>query len=128
MDTNGSSYCENLGKILKGKGMMEDNVCMVTIERNDIEATIGNRPYHSLHHMFHFERADSNGNALITGELVLTENEVQRLVTDITNAGIIVSALHNHWIYDDPRLYYIHVETVMNPATFANVMSRIIFK
>lgn len=91
-----------------------------------IDARIGNKPLTSLHHMFNFEPADENGNSLITGEMVLLENEVYPISNEITNAGIIVGAIHNHWLFDEPKLIYIHVEAVMNPATFANKVSRII--
>ena len=115
-----------LAKALRGRGRTENGVCTVIVDREDIDARIGNKPLTSLHHMFNFEPADENGNSLITGEMVLLENEVYPISNEITNAGIIVGAIHNHWLFDEPKLIYIQVEAVMNPATFANKVSRII--
>ncbi len=33
--------------------------------------------------------------------------------------GIIVTALHNHWLFDKPRLMYIHFESIDGPISFA---------
>nr|WP_326161080.1 DUF1259 domain-containing protein [Neobacillus niacini] len=33
--------------------------------------------------------------------------------------GIIVTAVHNHWLFDNPRLMYIHWENVGDPFEFA---------
>lgn len=121
------TQCDALARTLRGKGKMDGNVCSVTIDRKDMEATIGRRPFHSLHHMFDFEPADEKGNSLITGEMVLTEREVPRLTREISNNGIIVSAIHSHWLFDNPNLKYIHIQTIMDPVTFANTMAKILY-
>jgi hypothetical protein len=123
-----NSLCDRLAQILRGMGQTENNICTVTIDRKELSATIGGKPFHSLHHMFHFEPADATGKALITGEMVLLENEVHRMTTDISNAGIIVSALHSHWLFDAPKLMYIHIETIADPVGFANTMAGILYK
>jgi hypothetical protein len=120
--------CDDLARILGGKGKTENGVCQVSVERKDIRATIGNMPFHSLSHMFDFQPADANGNSLITCELVLLENEVDRINSGITSAGIIVSAIHSHWLFDEPRLMYIHAEAIMAPAVFAEAMARVLSK
>lgn len=123
-----NNSCENLANTLKGKSKVENGVCTVIIERNDIQATIGGVPFKSLFHSFNFQPIDESGNALITGEMVLLENEVYRFTTEIVNTGIIVSAIHNHWIFDNPKLIYIHIECIMNSEDFAKELSYIIYK
>ncbi|HEX3012411.1 MAG TPA: DUF1259 domain-containing protein [Syntrophomonadaceae bacterium] len=44
----------------------------------------------------------------------------------ITHHGIKVTAVHNHWLFDDPRLIYIHWEAIMEPLRFARISSRAI--
>lgn len=121
-----STLCDNLAKILGGKSKFENGICTVSIDRHDVKASIANKPYRSLEHMFHFESPDGEGNYLITGELVLLENEVQKFLIGLTNAGITVGAVHNHWLFDEPRLIYIHIETIASPLTFAARMAQII--
>lgn len=118
------STCNQLATTLGGKGMMEGSVCMVSVDRKDIQATIANQPFHSISRMFHFEKPDASGNALITGEMVPLENEVHKIVSALSREGLIVSALHSHWLFDNPKLMYIHLEALMNPLTFANIIAK----
>jgi hypothetical protein len=120
--------CDELAKTLGGKGKTENGICEVSVERKDIKAAIGNRPFLSLQHMFVFQSPDANGMSLITCELVVTENEVDGFNSGISGAGIIVSAVHNHWLYDEPRLMYIHAETIMDPSEYADIMAKILNK
>jgi hypothetical protein len=121
-----TDLCSQLADILGGKAAQEGAVCAVTIHRKNLIVTIANHPMHALDHMFSFENQDKDGNALITGELVLLESEVPKTLDRITTTGIIVGAEHTHWIYDTPKLIYLHIETYTNPITFARMIAPII--
>jgi hypothetical protein len=61
-----------------------------------------------------------NGNtAGITGDFVLLANEVNPVVKALTENGITVTAIHNHMLYDDPRLFMMHFWAVDNPEKLA---------
>jgi hypothetical protein len=49
-----------------------------------------------------------SGKAAITGDFVLTQDEVNPVVRALTGAGIEVTALHNHMLTDEPRLFFMH--------------------
>lgn len=34
--------------------------------------------------------------------------------------GLRITAIHNHWLFDKPRLLYLHIETVEPPIQFVN--------
>lgn len=121
-----SDLCDNLAAILKGKGNIENVVCSITHDRKDIKASIAGKSLHSLHDMFNFETPDSSGASLITGEMVLLEEEVYKTVNALSNSGIDVSAVHNHWLFDTPKLMYIHMEAIMNPVEFAKKVAPLI--
>lgn len=121
-----SSSCKQLAAIMGGKAQEENGVCMVTRERKNLKATIGGRPFHALDFMFNFEVPDQAGTALITGEYVLTEDEAPAVLKALVDAGIIVSAVHNHWFYDTPKLIYLHSEVIMKPEHFAKVVTDIL--
>ena len=53
------------------------------------------------------------------GETVILQREVNRFISALRNRGIIVTALHNHWLFDKPRLMYMHWEQVSDPVEFA---------
>jgi Domain of Unknown Function (DUF1259) len=61
-----------------------------------------------------------DGNtAGITGDFVLLASEVNPVVKALTENGITVTAIHNHMLYDDPRLFMMHFWAVSNPEKLA---------
>lgn len=49
-----------------------------------------------------------DGNAAITGDFVLTGGEVNPVIRALEASGIGVTAVHNHMIGEEPRLYFLH--------------------
>src|SRR5262249_62400893 len=48
------------------------------------------------------------GKAAITGDFVLTENEVNPVIHALRSNGIEVTALHSHMLDEQPRLFFMH--------------------
>ncbi|HWI65864.1 MAG TPA: DUF1259 domain-containing protein [Symbiobacteriaceae bacterium] len=116
------SLCPQVGQILGGEAKCEERVCTVSIPRKGIRATILGRPIHSdevLGVALVFEGLDAQGRALCLGEATLLEGEVSPFVRDMSRSGIRITAIHNHWMEDQPRLIYIHFQAVMDPERFA---------
>jgi len=55
----------------------------------------------------------------ITGDFVLLADEVNPVVKALTENGIVVTALHNHMLYDEPRLFMMHFWAVDDPGKLA---------
>jgi hypothetical protein len=55
----------------------------------------------------------------ITGDFVLLADEVNPVVKALTENGITVTAIHNHMLYDDPRLFMMHFWAVSDPEKLA---------
>jgi hypothetical protein len=56
--------------------------------------------------------AFSEGGAsevMVAGDLVLFEDEVNPVMSAALNAGLSVTALHNHFFFDQPRVYFMHI-------------------
>jgi hypothetical protein len=49
-----------------------------------------------------------SGKAAITGDFVLTADEVNPVIKALQTNGIEVTALHNHMLADEPRLFFMH--------------------
>jgi hypothetical protein len=49
------------------------------------------------------------GKAMVMGDLVLTEDEVEPVLTKLQEGGIHESAVHNHLIEESPRVMYMHI-------------------
>lgn len=114
--------CREFARILGGIGSLDENgVCLVQKFR-DIDFTILGRKTNSPlvnPQFFTFENLDSKGRALNLGETVLLEKEIKPLLTELRKRDIIVTAVHNHWLFEEPRAMYMHFESVEPPIEFA---------
>ncbi|MFD2616506.1 DUF1259 domain-containing protein [Terrilactibacillus laevilacticus] len=114
-----NTLCQQFGQILKEKPKINNGVCSVEIKRN-LTVTIQGRPSRGeLHAEVSFESLDHNGNALNLGETVILEEEIPAFTSILIRNGIIISALHNHWLFTEPTILYIHFQSVEPPLDFA---------
>ncbi|MGE5397476.1 MAG: DUF1259 domain-containing protein [Chitinophagales bacterium] len=121
-----SSKCDTFAEILMAeKSDNPGGVCLVQRMRDDIQVEVLGRITHSptvLLAMFSYEDVDNNGNALCLGEFLFKQTEVRTFLnTLLSNHDIRVTAIHNHWLFDNPRLIYIHWEAIMEPLKFAKI-------
>src|SRR5436305_12495138 len=112
--------CQQYAQILNGKPTIKNGVCSVEIERH-LNVAIQGRPSHGeLRADIHFESLDHEGNALNLGETVLLEEEVPAFSSILIKNRIIISALHNHWLYTQPNILYLHFQSVEPPLSLAH--------
>jgi uncharacterized protein DUF1259 len=52
----------------------------------------------------------------LMGDLVLTEDEVNPVMSAVLENGLDVTALHNHFFWEQPRIFYMHVHGMGNAA------------
>jgi hypothetical protein len=112
------SACQRLADIIGGEIVTSTPVCVVMRLRDDIRATIlGRRTISPLALPFMLSFED---NGLNLGESVLLQKEVNPMLDALRRRGLIVTAFHNHWLFEEPRLMYMHWENVgMSPSEFA---------
>jgi len=114
--------CDEFAEILGAEILStENNVCTVTFMRNLNAEILGRRTKSplALAALFSFESPDNNGRTLNLGETVILQNEINDFISALRARGILVTALHNHWLFEDPRLMYIHFESIDRPLDFA---------
>src|SRR5436309_9240372 len=51
----------------------------------------------------------TGGNDVMMGDLVLLEDEVNPVMSALLTNGLEVTALHNHFFFESPRIFYMHV-------------------
>lgn len=118
-----STLCHQFSQILGGEMNIKHGVCMVSRERSHINLNIFGRPSHSKVANWSFESLDSHGKALNLGETPLLQEEVYPFTWHLQRNGIILSALHNHWLLDNPHLLYAHYISIEEPLSFARKVS-----
>ncbi|CAH0121242.1 MULTISPECIES: DUF1259 domain-containing protein [unclassified Paenibacillus] len=111
-----TALCNRLAAILGGTGMSNGKSCSIMIERK-LNARILGRKYETEHEVT--IQSLKNGTTLNTGEITLLQSEVQRFINAVRKRNLKVTAVHNHWLFEKPRLIYLHIESVENPIVFA---------
>ncbi|EGK13442.1 DUF1259 domain-containing protein [Kroppenstedtia eburnea] len=115
--------CNQFSRILGGTEheITEGPVCFVSRDRPFRATILGRRTNSPLvrYQLFSFESLDRSGRALCLGETATFQSQANRLIRNLQRRGITVTALHNHWLFERPRLMYIHWEAIENPITFA---------
>jgi uncharacterized protein DUF1259 len=94
-------------------------VTKYSFPRTDLGVSVGNiriRPALALGSWAAF-----NGS-MVMGDLVLTENEVNAVISALQAAGIDQTAVHNHLLHETPRVVYVHFEGHGDPATLARAL------
>lgn len=124
---NKCDLCEEFASILGAKILQnDDGLCVVTFNRK-LNVKILERKTNSplvLAALFSFESMDKNKKTLNLGETVILPEEVNRFITILRENDIIVTALHNHWLFEEPRLMYIHFESIDRPLDFAHKVQK----
>ena len=108
-------------KSLDRKGDFKDGVLKVNIPRNDLKMTVQGistpTPF-GFGGWIAITKA-TDGNEVLMGDLVLLQDEVNPVMSALLDNGIDVTALHNHFFWDDPHVFYMHVHGMGKAADLA---------
>ncbi len=103
------------------KGDFAAGVFKVNIPRNDINVTIAGTPAPTP---FGFggwvamTRGDERTDVMM-GDLVLLQEEVNPVMSALLEHGLDVTALHNHFFWEQPRIFYMHIHGHGKPMDLA---------
>ena len=93
------------------QGDYKANVLKVNIPRNDVSVTVANikTPTPFGFGGWVAMTKGTGGMEVMMGDLVLLQEEVNPVMSALLDNGLEVTALHNHFFWDEPRMYYMHV-------------------
>ena len=96
---------------LKGTWNETERVHKVTQPRNDLPVSVDGwtmPPFMGLTSWAAFTEGVKS-EVMVAGDLVLFEDEVNPVMSAALEAGLSVTALHNHFFFDQPRVYFMHI-------------------
>ena len=96
---------------LKGTLNEQEGVFKVTSPRADIKVSVDGwamPPFMGLTSWAGFQ-AGQAGKSMVMGDLVLFQDEVNPVLSELLDSGLEVTALHNHFFFDDPKVYFMHI-------------------
>jgi hypothetical protein len=93
------------------QGDFKDGVLKVNIPRSDLKVTVDGvaTPTPLGFGGWVALTKGTQGMDVMMGDLVLTESEINPVMSALLDNGIDVTALHNHFLFDTPRVFYMHV-------------------
>jgi hypothetical protein len=97
---------------LKGKMNEKEGVYKVTFPRNDVKVVVDGwtmPPFMGLGTWASFTKG-AHTEAMVMGDTVLFEDEVNSAMSAALDNGLSVTALHNHFFFDQPKVYFMHIE------------------
>ncbi len=107
LDTNKISEITGL----KGKFNEQENVYKITLPRTDVKISVDEwqmPPFMGLTSWAAFTPGKKS-EAMVMGDWVLFQDEVNAAMSVALDHGLQVTALHNHFFFDDPKVYFMHI-------------------
>jgi len=114
---------EQAMKTLGKQGDFKENVLKINIPRNDLKVAIDGiatpTPF-GFGGWLAMTKGDG-GMDVMMGDLVLLEDEVNPVMSALLDNGLEVTAVHNHFFFESPRIFYMHVHGHGKPADLAKM-------
>src|SRR5215211_7723866 len=114
LDTN------TIESIVGKKGTMTDDVLRLTQPRQDLKVTLDGFeivPFMGLTSWVAFRQAQHHTTMM--GDIVLLEDETNAAVSAAIESDLYATALHNHYVREQPRIMFMHIEGTADEATLA---------
>jgi hypothetical protein len=119
-DVDWSKVDQAFGK----KGAMQPgDVYRITFPRTDLQVTLdGVALKPGFASGSHLEFKAMGDNAMLMGDLVLTESEVNPVMKRLIDGGVDITAIHNHLLRTAPELFYMHIGGNADPIKMAETI------
>ncbi len=112
---------------LKGTLIPEENVFKIGKPRTDVKIAVDGwsmPPFMGLGSWAAFTPAHG-AHVMMMGDTVVFEDEINAAMSAALDAGLEVTALHNHFIFDEPKVYFMHIGGMGEAGALAAGVKRI---
>jgi hypothetical protein len=106
----------------KGSYIENEGVYTTPLPRNDLEITIKGEPVpiaFGFGGWVSIKRTLDGERAMLMSDTVLLQEEVNPLISAAQDNGLQVTAIHNHFFYESPRIFYMHLHGMGDAAELA---------
>ena len=101
---------ETIERIFGVEGQWKGDVFQVTFPRTDLGVEVSNVAFPAGMGLTSWLSFKSVGeDVVVAGDLTLLADEVNPVISRLLKGGIEVTALHNHLLWEEPRIMYMHV-------------------
>jgi len=111
---------------VKGAFNAKEGVFKVSVPRSDLSVTTAGvkmTPPMGLTSWAAFKR-DGN-RTMVMGDMVMTEDQVNPAMSTALNNGLEVTALHNHFFWDSPKVMFMHIGGMGDEAKLAAAVGKL---
>jgi hypothetical protein len=111
----------------KGTYTAGEDVYRVAFPRTDVAVSVDGRalhPFQGLTSWAAFTPDAHSGQLMVMGDLVVFEDEVNPVLSAALDNGLEVTALHNHFFFDSPRVMFMHIGGTGTAETLARAVAR----
>lgn len=114
VQAQGNAECEKLESMFNTSVETKNGVCKVEIHRQSIKPTnMGKKLSPEMMELaFHFSFEHKDGQTAVIGELALLQEEVNLVLDELRKGELEVTALHNHMMFEEPRIMYVHFQGI----------------
>lgn len=119
---------EAVEKIIGKKGTLQDGVLKFTFPRYDLKVNIepvSIDPELALTSWMAFHQVGCQ--SMVMGDLVLLESEIEPVISQLIANGLEITALHNHLLYELPRIMYLHISGIGDAVKLAQGIKNVLF-
>ncbi|WOJ91202.1 DUF1259 domain-containing protein [Methylocapsa polymorpha] len=112
---------------LKSSLIANENVVRISKPRTDVKIQVDEwqmPPFMGLTSWAAFTLAH-DGQVVMMGDTVLFEDEVNAAISAALDAGLEVTALHNHFFFDEPKVYFMHIGGMGETGALATGVKKI---
>lgn len=112
---------------INGTMIPDENVFKINKARNDVKVSVEGwsmPPFMGLGSWAAFTPA-AHGQVMVMGDTVLFEDEVNPVMSVALDSGLEVTALHNHFFFDQPKVYFMHIGGMGDEAKLAGAVKNV---
>src|SRR5213592_4136189 len=112
---------------LKGKMNEKEGVYKITFPRSNVKVVVDGwtmPPFMGLGTWAAFTKG-AHTEAMVMGDTVLFEDEVNPAMSAAVDNGLNVTALHNHFFFDQPNVFFMHIEGEGTAEKLASAVKKV---